>query len=43
VMVWHPLMPLPCQVLNSFSLVLALGVGADIVVVFDVLVLCLHW
>jgi hypothetical protein len=36
-MVWHPLMPLSFQVLNSFSLVPALSVGADIAVVFDVL------
>ena len=43
VMVWHPLMQLPFQVLNSFSLVPALGVGADIAVVFDVLGLRLHW
>jgi len=42
-MVWHPLLQLPFQVLNSFSLVPALGVGADIAVVFDVLGLRLHW
>jgi hypothetical protein len=42
-MVWHPLMPLPFQVLISFSLFLALDVEADIAVVFDVLGLRLHW
>jgi hypothetical protein len=43
VIVWHPLMPLPFQVLNAFSLFPALGVGADIAVIFDVLGLRLHW
>jgi hypothetical protein len=42
-MVWLPLMPLPFQVLNSSSLFLALDVGADSDVVFDVLGLHLHW
>jgi hypothetical protein len=42
-MVWHPLLQLPFQVLNSFSLVPALGVEADIAEVFDVLWLRLHW